>query len=124
MIGFIVRDSVPPAWTSSDAAIPMVIFKSLVTHDYAAFMYAPHQIAVVDFNFVWVHLLSLSRWQGMSKRDHKVALPSGLNTDVRAAPLSGCSERGKSVGANPLHHGTEAIRALRREMFAQTHAFE
>src|SRR6516162_6257772 len=46
------------------------------------------------------------------------------NAGRRAAPLSGCSERDTSVGANPLHHGTEAIRALRREMFAQTHAFE
>jgi hypothetical protein len=46
------------------------------------------------------------------------------NTDGRAAQLSGCSERGTSVGANPLHHGTEAVRALRSEMFAQTHAFE
>src|SRR5262249_4546358 len=42
----------------------------------------------------------------------------------RAVPLSGCWERGASVGTNPLHHGTETIRALRREMFAQTHAFE
>src|SRR6202040_483166 len=40
------------------------------------------------------------------------------------APLSGCSERGTGVAANALHHGAEAIRALRREMFAQTHAFE
>src|SRR5262249_8049467 len=42
----------------------------------------------------------------------------------RAAPLGGRSERSTGIGANPLHHGTEAIRALRREMFAQTHAFE
>src|SRR5215831_3512173 len=58
------------------------------------------------------------------------AIPSNkaledINTGRRTASLSGGSECGTtSVGANPLHHGTEAIRALRREMFAQTHAFE
>src|SRR5262249_17515123 len=40
------------------------------------------------------------------------------------APLGGRSERSTGIAANPLHHGTEAIRTLRREMFAQTHAFE
>src|SRR5262249_60406103 len=51
------------------------------------------------------------------------AIPS--NKALETASLSGGSECGTtSVGANPLHHGTEAIRALRREMFAQTHAFE
>ena len=49
---------------------------------------------------------------------------SSYTTRKRAAPLGGRSERSTGIGANPLHHGTEAIRALRREMFAQTHAFE
>jgi hypothetical protein len=53
-------------------------------------MYGPHQIAVVDFNFVWVHLLSLSRWQGMSKRDHKVTMPQRPLFRYRLNPPSRC----------------------------------
>src|SRR3974377_145337 len=46
------------------------------------------------------------------------------NASRRATPLSGRSKCSASIGANPFHHGTEAIRGLRREMFTQTHPLE
>jgi hypothetical protein len=61
----------------------------------------------------------------LQSRRLSAAITSNKALEDINASLSGCSECGTtSVGANPLYHGTEAIRALRREMFAQTHAFE
>src|SRR4030095_5017926 len=49
---------------------------------------------------------------------------SGGGASNRAGGCSSHRQAGTSVGADPVHHGTQAVRALRRKMLAQAHAIE
>jgi len=68
-----VRDSVAPRLMSSYAAIAEIL-KSLITLG-AASLYGRHRIAVVEFNFVWMHLLHSGACVVLGKsrqrRDHR-----------------------------------------------------
>src|SRR5215472_13942951 len=56
--------------------------------------------------------------------NYAVTSNKALEQMARTGPLSGCRQRGASVGPNALDHGAEAVRSLRREMFSQAHTLE